>query len=252
MGFDARQNDESWKQEEYKALRAEILSNVDYQKNLIIFGTSVLAAALGFIFRDQALIEHRSLLLLLTQILALGFWHAYERRSLATEEIGTYISCHLEKHTALNWEIFQRAMVGETRPARLGEKSNSGRAAQPKKSFRRRVSDAFSQAPFVIFSVVCVVLIAKEVSSLPSRKNMAIAVISGLLIAVMVWAIYLYEAKYKDSDHLIKEAEDRLEAARVYRNQEKLHLPAPVVTVRAGAGADGETRQDRSHEVMVD
>src|SRR6478735_6162424 len=94
--------------EEFKALRSEILANMDYQKNLVIWGTAGLLTALGIIFKDPTTYQYSGLLLFLTQLIGSGFWYVWEAIAIATERIGTYIALRHEQRSSLNWELFQR------------------------------------------------------------------------------------------------------------------------------------------------
>ena len=224
--------DDLWMMEEYKALRAEILANEDYQKNLLIFGTSVLAAAFGFIYRDVALVDYRCVLLLLTQILAIGFWYAYELRSVSTEEIGTYIACYLESYTALNWETFQRVRIeapatnaksfgspstglGEARRASNGEHM---------KSTGRRFFKSFDQLPFLSFIVVTLVLIIVEAYDKWEFKNTILALLSAILFTTVIVAFLFHELILKSTATLVDMTQATLIASRTHRTNNGLHL----------------------------
>lgn len=227
--------DNSWMIEEYKALRAEILANEDYQKNLLIYGSLVLATAFGFIFRDSALQPHRCILLFLTQILAVGFWHTFERLALSTEEIGTYIDCYLEKYTALNWEIFQRVTKDTS--------TSNDVTKYPKKSFYRQFINACSQLPFVIFSIVCCVLIVKETYANQTSVNFSIAAFSVVLLLFMVGTIVYYEYTLKSALKLVDETENRLEASKHYRSTNKLHVTTVAAVASNTANAEQSVRR---------
>ena len=228
-------DDELWMIEEYKALRAEILANEDYQKNLLIFGSGVLAAAFGFIYRDAALENHRCLLLLLTQLLAIGFWYAFERLSVSTEEIGTYIACYMEERTALNWETYQRVRISSIPSSDpLGE-SPKATKEDHKKAFRRRFLDACSQLPFLIFVAVSAALIAVETLSAPTSKNTVIASLSGALFIAMAIAFFVHEWRLKSTRKLLDIARCRLAASIKYRKAKKAALTVPA-NASTGAG----------------
>ena len=225
--------DDLWMMEEYKALRAEILANEDYQKSLLIFGSSVLAAAFGFIYRDVALADYRCVLLLLTQILAIGFWYAFERLSVSTEEIGTYIACYLEKDTALNWETFQRVRIEmpvtnaspHASPSTgLGEARRAS-TDEHKKSVRRRFLECCSQLPFLIFIIISLVLIIVEAYNKWEFKNTIPALLSAILFAAMIVAFLFHEFSLKSTAKLVDVTEVRLAASLTHRTTNILHLP---------------------------
>ena len=221
-------DDELWMMEEYKALRAEILANEDYQKNLLIFGSGVLAAAFGFIYRDTAVADHRCLLLLLTQLLAIGFWYAFERLSVSTEEIGTYIACYMEERTALNWETYQRVRISLVPSSDALGESPKATKEDHKKAFRRRFLDACSQLPFLIFVVVTSALIGVETLSAPTSMNTIIASFSGALFIAMVVAFVVHEWRLKSTRKLLDIARLRLKASVKYREAKKAALNAPA------------------------
>lgn len=225
--------DDLWMMEEYKALRAEILANEDYQKSLLIFGSSVLAAAFGFIYRDVVPADYRCVLLLLTQILAIGFWYAFERLSVSTEEIGTYIACYLEKDTALNWETFQRVRIevpaknatSHASPSRgLGEPRRAAKD-EHKKSARRRFFDCCSQLPFLIFTIVSLVLIVVEAYKKWEFQNTIPALLSAFIFAAMILAFLFHEFSLKSTAKLVDMTEERLTASLNHRETNTLHLP---------------------------
>lgn len=247
-------SDNEWMIEEYKALRAEILANKDYQKNLLVFGTAVLAAAFGFIFRDQALQDYRGLLLLLTQVLAVSFWHAFQRLDLSTEEIGTYIFCYLETSSALNWELFLRVRMEITsnngsREAAQGAVAMIGdRKRKPKredltkqtnKSLSRRSVESITQMPFVIFSFVCFLLVLRERFSptmtselfsstmVTSDLNVACSLLSGAMLLFMAIAFLYDEVYLKKTTRIIDGTNARLSVSLSYREgSEGFYVPA--------------------------
>lgn len=193
-GSDTKQVD--WMMEEYKALRAEILANQDYQKSLLLFGTTVLATALGFLYRGNDFASNRGILLLLTEVLAVSFWHAFQRLAMSTEEIGTYILFRMETISTLNWETFQRVeklkRSTETHKAGIGEQPKPQDPSKPtwrnKKSILRRAIDSLSQSPFFIFAAICCVLIFREGNSLESMAlfGASLAIILGMIVSFTI------------------------------------------------------------------
>ena len=102
-------NADSYRLEEYKALRAEILANMDYQKMIIVWGTAGVATIFGFIFGKSGNPQFTYLAIFLAQVVSSVFLYVWERISYTTECIGTYIGVALERYEGLGWELYQRS-----------------------------------------------------------------------------------------------------------------------------------------------
>ncbi|MFO0953708.1 MAG: hypothetical protein U0835_21645 [Isosphaeraceae bacterium] len=100
--------DEQWMMEEYRALRAEILANEDYQKSLLVFGTPAILVAMGWILQHSAIEADRHWFLLVLQCFALGLWFTSQGLGYHTDRIGVYIYNRFERFFPLSWERFQR------------------------------------------------------------------------------------------------------------------------------------------------
>lgn len=151
---DERKNRSAWQQEEFRALRAEILANQETQKNLLLFGTAVLGSVLGFIYRQDDVTPHRVEALILIQIMAAGFAYLFLRCALTTERIGTYIKNKFEQggDRALSWETHIRQFP-----------TGSGKL-QDHKGLRQRGLELLTLSPFLGFCVLSALLISREKS----------------------------------------------------------------------------------------
>jgi len=204
--------------EEYRALRAEILSNADYQKMIVIWGNSALATIFGFIFGAKAEdIKFVHLSLFLAQVLATVFLYAWERISFSTETIGTYIGVALERHLGLGWELFQRS------PLKVEEGGE-----RHVKTPRTRLLHALMIAPFLLCAGTCAALLVFK--SCPGDKtdvpayNLDLStgldwlrLTSALLFFGATICIWYFEVRLKGTGRLWKEALRRYELARTQR-----------------------------------
>ena len=214
--------DTLWKMEEYKALRAEVLANHDFQKNLVVFGTAGLATAFGFVFRDLEIANYRYALLTLIEIVALGFWYTWAQHGYATERIGTYKSLNLETDSPLNWELFQRCSGSPEEDAprtRMTDGKHKAKHEQePIKSRRGRLLTLVTTVPFIVFSLICLGMV---VADLPTGKlplwqwsggalQLSFQLISLVAFLATVGFVLYIEVQVKSSESLVTDTTKRL------------------------------------------
>lgn len=215
--------DNLWKMEEYKALRAEILANQDYQKTLVILGTGGLVAAFGFVFKDQQLEAYRYVLLTLIEIVALGFWYTWVQQGLVTERIGTYILLYFETDSALNWELFQRCR-GTTQPTGMTEGKSTEK--EPIKARKGRLLALVATVPFIIFSLISGGMVVWDLPGGQSplwswsgdSMHLTFQLVAVGLFLLTVVLVLSVEFQVKSSEQLVDDTVKRLGICLTHRN----------------------------------
>jgi len=210
-------SDEDWRREEYKALRAEILANLDYQKSLVVFGTSALAVGFGVIFHKDVT-DCRDMVVLVVQFLSLAFWYSWDNLAKHTELIGTYICLNLEKTSVLSWELFQRRWSTS-----LASTSVPAGPVLPLKSWRSLLAGAGGAAPFILSAATCVFLLLSDFHPWTvwpegsGDRRTVFQCVSGGSFALMcvVAALNFYRKLPSVLDH---EVGTRLSACREFRD----------------------------------
>jgi hypothetical protein len=187
----------TWMQEEYKALRAEIIGQQETQKSLLLFGTAALASILGFVYRNDDIAQHRPEALLLVQGLAFGFAYLFLRCTLAIEKIGTYICYNHEQATdGLLWESYLRfgdhplfnVVPLEKTPSADEVEGTLRLVGASHKNIVQRFCDVAVVSPFVFFSGVTVWLIRKA-SVDPWYRCTSYLLLSLLLVLLVAFVL---------------------------------------------------------------
>lgn len=242
-----------WRAEEYKALRAEILANMDYQKNLVIWGTAGLVTVLTLIFKDAT--AYAGFLLILAQLLASALWYTWEALAINTERIGSYIAQAHERFSSCNWELFQRSAPvdpsnGEPVSA-IGDPKRVQVDWLHLKTPKRRYWNFFLLLPFILVSVLCCALLWLELP-VPRRADGAVLepLISDRLRAVlpyvstgilgaMAWLTWRIETEVKKTENLWTDTMRRLAGSQELRHKLGWKPASPPV-VGSDARASGE------------
>jgi hypothetical protein len=242
--------EQAWMQEEYRALRAEIIGNADYQSKLIVFGSVAIATALGFVFgsKNDAPDPNAYMLVFLAEILAISFWFIWERISLVTETLGNYIFLRLERHTALNWETFQRVLlrracceaahetkglVSPDAPVRSAAVDDIEEASA-KKSLGSRLLNLGMLLPFVGFATFCSACIVFSLLAHSTAPSLLRWMSGILLVAIIGYSGYI-EIFAKSTRRLVHDTDGRLVGTRAYR--ERQHWPIDSTQSRARSGS---------------
>ncbi|MBW8890551.1 MAG: hypothetical protein JF616_22590 [Fibrobacteres bacterium] len=182
--------DFNWRVEEYRALRAEILANEDYQKNLVIWGTTILAGALGVMFKSECK-DFRFILVFLTNLLACSFWLTWAKLTSITESIGTYIWLYHEKVSPMNWELFQRIGTFQTGKENvIDEGLGSGNPAI--KGFLGIFSIGATSVPFMVVAFLTLCLLYMSPPDILIWPVKMTSHHLGLVILFRIFSLFLF------------------------------------------------------------
>ncbi len=247
---DPSSSEHAWMIEEYKALRAEVLANEDYQKALVVFGTPVIIAALGFIFKDESIQADRHWFVLMIDCLTFGFWLKYRDLGLHTDGMGVYIFNRFERRTALSWERYQRVGLPnqevDPRPVSIfkifiiqaedrlkGLLSKKRPALKVKRNMFMRILEDIH---FLILNLLCMVLLCLDIPKdmavkprwphqpiwdLVMGQKLMCQVLSIFMFAGMMILWYVVIKKHVNYPLWVQESRDYLKECEVVRKAER-------------------------------